>query len=211
MMYPYNHSYYFARNISKNLKDLIGTNVRINLGGPEKGEGTLLKIQSDFCVLQSDDGVVYYPLHHINGFAEQSSDESEESGESDENEQNDNQNKENEEPIIVGGNYFGSVIDRLKGETIQLNRGPKKVEGIVAGRTRGHILLDIDGQITYVPMFHVQSMCWNYNNSNDSNDKNKNNNKNNANNNDDNESRNQKRDKDKCKTKRCKRCGKRRY
>ncbi|HDX9580179.1 TPA: hypothetical protein ROX88_003804 [Bacillus pseudomycoides] len=192
-MYPYNHSYYVTQNISKNLKGLIGTNVRINLGGPEKGEGTLLKIQSDFCVLQSNDGVVYYPLHHINGFAKQSSDESEES---DKNEQ------EKEEPILVGGNYFGSVIDRLKGETIQLNHGPKNVEGIVAGRSSGHILLDIDGQITYVPMFHVQSMRWNYNN--DSNNENEKKNKK------EDKSRNQNRNRDDRKAKKYNRCEKRR-
>lgn len=196
-MYPYNHSYYVTQNISKNLKDLIGTNVRINLGGPEKGEGTLLKIQSDFCVLQSNDGVVYYPLHHINGFAKKSSGESEES---DENEQ------EKEEPILVGGSYFGSVIDRLKGETIQLNRGPKKVEGIVVGRSRGHILLDINSQITYVPMFHVQSMRWNYNNDSNNNNEKKNKNRNKY----EDKSRNQNRNRDDRKAKKCDRREKRR-
>lgn len=202
MVYPYNNSHYFIRNRSNGLKDLIGTNVSINLGGPEKGEGTLLKIQSDFCVLQSDDGVVYYPLHHINGFSEQSDDESEdsdnESEDSDENEQKNNQNNENETPIIIAGNRFGSIINRLVGEKVQLNRGPKKVEGIVTGRTRDHIILDVDGQITYVPMFHVQSLRWDYDNdSNENSNEKSNKNKNN----DDNES---------SKKKRSNRCGKRR-
>ncbi|MEH6890598.1 hypothetical protein V7024_12910, partial [Bacillus sp. JJ864] len=94
MMYPYNNSFY-SQNAMRNFKNLIGTNVSVNLGGPEKGEGTLLKIQNDFCVVQTDDGVVYYPSHHINGFAEQYEDESEES---DDNEQNNNQNNQNEEP-----------------------------------------------------------------------------------------------------------------
>lgn len=195
MLYPYNDSYYVTQNISKNLKGLIGTNVRINLGGPEKGEGTLLKIQSDFCVLQSNDGVVYYPLHHINGFAKQYSDESEGYSEN---------KQKKEKPILVGGNYFGSVIDRLKGETIQLNHGPKKVEGIVVGRSRGHILLDIDGQITYVPMFHVQSMRWNYNNDSNNNYENEKKNKK------EDKSRNQNRNRDDRKAKKYNRCEKRR-
>ncbi|MGG2015951.1 hypothetical protein [Bacillus sp. S10(2024)] len=203
MMYPYNYSYN-SQNAMRNLKNLIGTNVSVNLGGPEKGEGTLLKIQSDFCVVQTNDGVVYYPLHHINGFAEQYEDDSEES---DDNEQNNNQNNQNEDPIIVSGTRFGSVINRLKGETVQLNQGPKKIEGTVVGRTRDHILLEVDGQVTYVPAFHVQSMRWNYNNDNNNDDNNNNNNENNNNdnNNDDNETRNQDRKKDDCKRKKCKR------
>ena len=203
MMYPYNYSYN-SQNAMRNLKNLIGTNVSVNLGGPEKGEGTLLKIQSDFCVVQTNDGVVYYPLHHINGFAEQYEDDSEES---DDNEQNNNQNNQNEDPIIVSGTRFGSVINRLKGETVQLNQGPKKIEGTVVGRTRDHILLEVDGQVTYVPAFHVQSMRWNYNNDNNNDDNNNNNNENNNNdnNNDDNETRNQVRKKDECKRKKCKR------
>ncbi|MDC2865992.1 hypothetical protein [Bacillus sp. BP-3] len=202
MMYPYNYSYN-SQNAMRNFKNLIGTNVSVNLGGPEKGEGTLLKIQSDFCVVQTNDGVVYYPLHHINGFAEQYEDDSEES---DDNEQNNNQNNQNEDPIIVSGTRFGSVINRLKGETVQLNQGPKKIEGTVVGRTRDHILLEVDGQVTYVPAFHVQSMRWNYNNDNNNDDNNNNNeNNNNDNNNDDNETRNQDRKKDECKRKKCKR------
>ncbi|WP_440603202.1 hypothetical protein [Bacillus sp. GB_SG_008] len=202
MMYPYNqfNQSYYSRNAMRNYKNLIGTNVQVNLGGPEKAEGTLLKVQSDFCVVQNDDGVVYYPLHHINGFAEQYEDDSEES---DDNEQNNNQNNQYEAPIIVSGNRFGSVINRLKGETVQFNQGPKQIEGTVVGRTRDHILLEVDGQVTYVPTFHVQSMRWNYNN--DNNDDN-NNNDNNNNNNDDNETRNQ----DNSEKKRCKRCKKRR-
>ncbi|MCM3734680.1 hypothetical protein M3215_02290 [Bacillus cytotoxicus] len=207
MMYPYNHSHYFIQNRSNDLKDLIGTNVSINLGGPEKGEGTLLKIQSDFCILQSDDGVVYYPLHHINGFSEQSVDESEDS---DENEQNNNQNNENETPIIIAGNRFGSVINRLVGEKVQLNRGPKKVEGIVTGRTRDHIILDVDGQITYIPTFHVQSMRWDYNNNSNDSNENSNEKSNENKNNDDNESSNKNCDRDDRKKKRCNRCEKRR-
>ncbi|MGG0187733.1 hypothetical protein [Bacillus rhizoplanae] len=205
MMYPYNqyNQSYYSRNAMRNYKNLIGTNVQVNLGGPEKAEGTLLKIQSDFCVVQSDDGVVYYPLHHINGFAEQYEDDSEES---DDNEQNNNQNNQYEDPIIVSGNRFGSVINRLKGETIQLNQGPKQIEGTVVGRTRDHILLEVDGQVTYVPTFHVQSMRWNYNNDNDNNNNDNNNDNNNNNNNDDNETRNN----DNSKKKKCNRCKKRR-
>ncbi|MGG0238958.1 hypothetical protein [Bacillus rhizoplanae] len=205
MMYPYNqfNQSYYSRNAMRNYKNLIGTNVQVNLGGPEKAEGTLLKVQSDFCVVQNDDGVVYYPLHHINGFAEQYEDDSEES---DDNEQNDNQNNQYEDPIIVSGNRFGSVINRLKGETVQFNQGPKQIEGTVVGRTRDHILLEVDGQVTYVPTFHVQSMRWNYNNDNNDNNNDNNNNDNNNNNNDDNETRNQ----DNSEKKRCKRCKKRR-
>lgn len=211
-MYPYNHQYYSAQNAKRNFKNLIGTNVSVNLGGPEKAEGTLLKVQSDFCVVQSDDSVVYYPLHHINGFAEQYEDDSQESDDNEQNNnQNNNQNNQNEDPVIVSGTRFASVINRLKGETIQLNQGPKKIEGTVVGRTRDHILLEVDGQVTYVPTYHVQSMRWNYNNDNDNNDNNNNNNDNNNDNkNDDNETRNSNSDSNNSQKKKCKRCNKRR-
>lgn len=212
-MYPYNqfNQSFYSRNAIRNYKNLIGTNVQVNLGGPEKAEGTLLKVQSDFCVVQSDDGVVYYPLQHINGFAEQYEDDSEESDDNEQNDNQNNQNNQNEAPIVVSGNRFGSVINRLKGETVQLNQGPKQIEGTVVGRTRDHILLEVDGQVTYVPTFHVQSMRWNYNNDNNDDNNNNDNNDNNNNNdnkNDDNETRNSNSDNNQ--KKKCKRCKKRR-
>ncbi|GAA3318295.1 hypothetical protein GCM10020331_020490 [Ectobacillus funiculus] len=42
--------------------------MQCNFGGPEKGKGTLLRVGLDYCVLQCDEQVYYYPLHHIKGY-----------------------------------------------------------------------------------------------------------------------------------------------
>jgi hypothetical protein len=147
---------------------MIGSTVQCNFGGPEKGEGILLKVGLDYCVLQCNKEVYYYPLHHIKGYTLiQKDDNSEENSNTEDNgnENNDN-NKNLKYPIVVPGRRFVDVIDRLKGQKVQFNKGPSKIKGTVVGRDTKHIILEINDEVLYVSKFHIQNMCWDYCNSN---------------------------------------------
>jgi hypothetical protein len=155
----------------KNLKPLICSTVQCNFGGPEKGEGILLKVGLDYCVLQCDEQVYYYPLHHIKGYKLiQKDDDSEENGNTgDSGNKNNDNNKNSTYPVIVPGRRFVDVIDRLKGQNVQFNKGPNKIKGTVVGRDANHIILEINDEVSYVSTFHIQNMCWDYGKNNDNN------------------------------------------
>ncbi|MFX3625209.1 MAG: hypothetical protein ACE3JP_14580 [Ectobacillus sp.] len=199
MYYP--NSYYQKKGLTNQLRELIGQTVQFNSGGPEKGKGTLLKMSSDYYVLQCDEGIFYYPMHHVKSYAhilEDSNDDQTDSNENKNESKNENSNEneqdnKSEQPIIVPGKRFVSVIDRLKGQEIQINRGgPHKIKGTVVGRNRDSIILEVDGDTLFIPLFHIQSMCWNYNNSSSNdNQQNKNNSNDNKNKNNSKDSKNE--------------------
>ncbi len=152
----------------KNLKPLIGSTVQCNFGGPEKGRGILLKLGLDYCVLQCDEQVYYYPLHHIKGYTLiQKDNNSEENGNTEDNGNKNNGNNKNlNYPIVVPGRRFVDVIDRLKGQNVQFNKGPSKIKGTVVGRDANHTILEVNNEVLYVSIFHIQNMCWDYYKSN---------------------------------------------
>ena len=48
------------------LKDLIGSFVRVNRGGPESQRGTIISVCPDYFVLQNEKGeLYYYQLSHL--------------------------------------------------------------------------------------------------------------------------------------------------
>nr|MBU6863886.1 hypothetical protein [Streptococcus oralis] len=48
------------------LKDLIGSFVRVNRGGPESQKGTIVAVCSDYFVLKNEKGeLYYYQIRHL--------------------------------------------------------------------------------------------------------------------------------------------------
>ncbi len=153
-----------------------------------KIKGTLRAIKSDYCVLESDNGVSYYPLHHVKGLTQVIEDNQDDGSQTDENgKQNQNQK---EEAIIVPGRRFVDVLDRLKYEECQINQGPHKIKGTVMGRAGDHLIMEVDDEVLYIPLHHVQSFSWNYNDNNDDSDNNNNSDNSNNNNNNNNKNNN---------------------
>ncbi|MFB9757340.1 hypothetical protein [Ectobacillus funiculus] len=157
----YQQTYNDINGYKKHLKSLIGSTVQCNFGGPEKGKGTLLRVGLDYCVLQCDEQVYYYPLHHIKGytFIRETDDLEGNENEGDNTNKNNSNNKNSTYPVIVPGRRFVDVIDRLKGRKVQFNKGPNKVKGTVVGRDPNHIILEVNDEVLYASIFHIQSMC----------------------------------------------------
>ncbi|WP_205650943.1 hypothetical protein [Ectobacillus funiculus] len=157
----YQRTYNDINGYKKNLKSLIGSTVQCNFGGPERGKGTLLRVGLDYCVLQCDEQIYYYPLHHIKGytFIREVDDLEGNENEGDDKNKNNGNNKNSKCPVIVPGRRFVDVIDRLKGRKVQFNKGPSKVKGIVVGRDTNHIILEVNDEVLYVSIFHIQNMC----------------------------------------------------
>ncbi|MBO9128317.1 hypothetical protein [Bacillus sp. 165] len=176
MYYNHYHHWNQGQNFyaSKSFKSFVGTTVQMN----SKIKGTLHAIKSDYCVIESNDGVAYYPMHHVKGFTQVVEDEQDNNSQTSENDEQDQSQEEKEEAIIVPGKRFVDVLDRLKGESCQINQGPHKIKGTVMGRAGDHLMMEVNNEVLYIPLFHVQSFSWNYNNNNNNNNNNDNNNNN---------------------------------
>ncbi|MFD3446174.1 hypothetical protein ACFDTO_16390 [Microbacteriaceae bacterium 4G12] len=144
----FQNSFNQVNNKKHSLHSLIGSYVQLNLGGPEKREGILLKVYGDYCALYSDEDVLYYQLQHIKSYTQPIEDEDEDE-------------EQEELPMTIPGKRFVDILDRLKGQDIQINRGgPQKVEGTITGRNRDFLLLEADEELLHIPIFHIQNISW---------------------------------------------------
>ncbi|WP_416826785.1 hypothetical protein [Ectobacillus polymachus] len=177
---------YQQGSVIHGLKDYTGEQIQLNLGGPEKGIGTLLKMGLDYCALETEEGIYYYQLHHIKSFTlllgqneENKNKENKSKGsrkkKSDKNQdqkkeknseadyEDEKENNQNKKAPIIFGRTFLSIIDRLRGEEIQINRGgPQKVTGVLEGRDKQYMLLSANKDLLFIPIFHIQNICWKY-------------------------------------------------
>lgn len=174
-------SAYTQYSAVKSLKDLQGQLVQLNLGGPESGKGKLVKIGLDFCALESENEIHYYQLQHIKSFTillsneevenavdnkqSKSNDTGNENKKEKQSKSNnkDNDSKENKKAPILYGRTFTQIIDCLRGEEIQINRGgPQKVIGVLEGRDQQYMILTVNKDIVLIPIFHVQNISWKF-------------------------------------------------
>lgn len=57
------------------LKDLIGSFVRVNRGGPESQKGTIVAVCSDYFVLKNEKGeLYYYQIRHLKSITKNAKD-----------------------------------------------------------------------------------------------------------------------------------------
>lgn len=75
----------------------------------------------------------------------------------------DKDSKENKKAPILYGRTFTQIIDCLRGEEIQINRGgPQKVIGVLEGRDQQYMILTVNKDIVLIPIFHVQNISWKF-------------------------------------------------
>ncbi|MDQ0875603.1 spore coat protein B [Paenibacillus sp. V4I3] len=156
------------------LGSLIGTEVKINRGGPDSIVGRLLSVHHDYLAVQMKDGtIVYIQLQHIKSISSTNSNVS-------------RGNKSNRAPQRFENAYtFEGLLGQLRYTNVQINRGgPEKVEGLVVHSGDNILLLVVNNEIIRIPIFHVKSInALNKNNSkgNKSDSSNKNNKSNKSN------------------------------
>lgn len=182
---------------------LIGRTVKVNRGGPDSIEGTLLSINGDVIILASSNNnnnnnnsnnsnsnnsssgntVYYINARHVKSILESGAYENGRSGSSSGNRSGNRSGSSRIMSYIQAGS-FSNVLGHLRQKFVQINQGPDKVEGFLAETGRDFLLLiTSDREYVRVPVYHIKSICLsnynkNNNNNNDNNKNNKNSNKN---------------------------------
>jgi spore coat protein B len=148
------------------LGSLIGTEVKINRGGPDSIVGRLISVQHDYLVLQTQDGTVFIQLQHIKSISSTNS-----------NVSRSNRSSQRSDYAYT----FEGLLGQLRYTFVQINRGgPEKIEGLVVEVWNNFLLLVVKDDIVRIPIFHIKSISASLNrNNNNSNNSNKNNNNNN--------------------------------
>lgn len=122
--------------------NLVGHHVKINRGGPDSVEGTLIAVPGDYLVLSGADGVVYVNGSHVKSITEG----------------NRSQNR-SRSVDFVSASSFQSLLSKLRLQFVQINRGgPEKTEGFLAEINSDFLLLIVGREFVRVPLFHIKTI-----------------------------------------------------
>lgn len=148
------------------LRGLLGREIKINRGGPDSVQGTLMDVRWDYMAMSCKEGIVYVNETHVKSITE--------TGRS-------GGNRAAALGNPIPSNTFLGVMQALRFRRVQINRGgPEKVEGILADANQNQLVMALKNQeIVRIPMQHVKSVSL----VRGSNNNNSNNNNNNTNNN----------------------------
>lgn len=129
------------------LKNLKGSRIQIDRGGPESRDGKLLDVLSDYIVLENKkEGVIYYKTHHIKSVSvlEQKA-------------QNDEQHDEDNSYVCASD--FKDLLKELKYSWVKINRGgPEKIEGVLVDSSGDYLILTVNDEVNRIPVFHIRSL-----------------------------------------------------
>jgi spore coat protein B len=124
------------------LQSLVGMLVKINRGGPDSLEGTLIAVQRGYLVLSTPEGTVYINITHVKSITE----------------------VKNKKPsskkyrYIVAGSFVG-VLHKLVKKYVQINwGGPEKIEGFIAEVGNSALLLVVGQELVRIPLFHIKTV-----------------------------------------------------
>lgn len=127
---------------------LVGYRVKVNRGGPDMVEGTLLAIPSDYLVLNTNDGIIYVNGAHVKSITEISKSGGAGSRSSSRGARS-----------FISASSFNSLLSRLRHQFIQINRGgPEKIDGFLAEITSGFLLVVVNRELVRIPLFHIKTV-----------------------------------------------------
>ncbi|ALQ66180.1 MULTISPECIES: hypothetical protein [Bacillus] len=127
------------------LKDLIGSFVRVNRGGPEAQKGTIVAVCSDYFVLRNEKGeLYYYQIRHLKSVTKNVKDCKADDCEWLECECEDD---------------FEKLLQSFKYRWVKINRGgPEKVEGILQDVSCEFVTLIVKEEVILVAISHIKSV-----------------------------------------------------
>jgi spore coat protein B len=149
-----------ANNFTELLKNLTGSMVKVNQGGPESKKGILLVVAGDYIgLLTEDDGIVFYNTTHIKSISVQN------------RSQNIDQNIDQSTPLsnspIHYDNYFDDIhaqnflelFDYFAYKWVSINRGgPEAAEGILVQEEGEHYTLVNNDEVIRIYPYHIKSI-----------------------------------------------------
>ncbi|MES5953126.1 spore coat protein [Bacillus fungorum] len=127
------------------LKDLIGSFVRVNRGGPESQKGTIVAVCSDYFVLKNEKGeLYYYQIRHLKSVTKNVKDCKADDCGWLECDCEDN---------------FEKLLQSFKYCWVKINRGgPEKVEGILQDVSCEFVRLIVKEEVVLVAVSHIKSV-----------------------------------------------------
>ena len=149
-----------ANNFTELLKNLTGSMVKVNQGGPESKKGIVLLVAGDYIgLLTEDDGIVFYNTTHIKSISVQN------------RSQNIDQNIDQSTPLsnspIHYDNYFDDIhaqnflelFDYFAYKWVSINRGgPEAAEGILVQEEGEHYTLVNNDEVIRIYPYHIKSI-----------------------------------------------------
>ncbi|MEK7018396.1 spore coat protein [Bacillus sp. FSL R9-9410] len=130
------------------LKDLIGSYVRVNRGGPESQRGIIVAVYADYFVLENEKGEYhYYQLRHLKSITKNTKD----CGAADYGWAEDDSAED-----------FEALLQSFKYRWVKINRGgPEKVEGILQDVSCDYVTLIIKEEVVLIALPHIKSVNYN--------------------------------------------------
>ncbi|MGQ8870690.1 DUF6897 domain-containing protein [Paenibacillus sp. TSA_86.1] len=146
------------------MRGLVGREVKINRGGPDAMQGTLMDVRWDYMAVDCKEGIVYVSDSHVKSITD--------TGRSG--------GARGSMGNPIPANTFLGVMQALRFRPVQINRGgPEKVEGILADANQNQLILTLKNQeIIRIPLQHVKSVSLVRGSSNNNNSGSNNNGKN---------------------------------
>jgi spore coat protein B len=148
-----------ANNFTELLKNLIGSMVKVNQGGPESKKGIVLLVAGDYMgLLTEDDGIVFYNTTHIKSVSVQN------------RSQNIDQNIDQSTPLSnspILNEYFDDIraqnfydlFDYFAYKWVSINRGgPEAAEGILVQEEGEHYTLVNNDEVIRIYPYHIKSI-----------------------------------------------------
>ncbi|MGG4143648.1 hypothetical protein ABEW34_10985 [Paenibacillus algorifonticola] len=124
------------------LEGLVGQFVKINRGGPESLQGTLVAVKNDYLVLWTKEGIVYVSTSHVKSITDFPSNKS-----------------KGRTPQYIQASSFIGVIRALNQKFVQINwGGPEKIEGFIAEVGSTSLLLVVNREVVQIQLFHIKTI-----------------------------------------------------
>ncbi|HDR7793243.1 TPA: spore coat protein [Bacillus luti] len=129
------------------LKDLIGSYVRVNRGGPESQRGIIVSVCADYFVLENEKGeYYYYQICHLKSITRNTKD------------------------CVVGdcewpkedyAEDFEALLQSFKYRWVKINRGgPEKIEGILQDVSCDYVTLIVREEVILIALPHIKSVSY---------------------------------------------------
>lgn len=128
----------------QSMRGLRGKVVKINRGGPESFEGTLVKVSSDYMVVRNKEGFIYVNESHVKSITE--------AGHS--------HREKGPKQKLIHANDFHGVLKSLRLKRVQINQGgPEKLEGVLVSVTHNRLIIILkNNEIVRVFIHHVKTI-----------------------------------------------------
>ncbi|MFB6363635.1 hypothetical protein ACFCP7_06165 [Paenibacillus elgii] len=126
-------------------KSLIGSEVKINQGGPDAVTGKLIGVHPSYVALSTEDGAVYVNTTHVKSIS-----------------QSHNQKSSGTNGSVtthIKASSFNHLLQELRLNFVKINRGGSgKLEGIISDVTSDHVIVVINNELVRVPLLHIKSV-----------------------------------------------------